>query len=63
MEEDCEKIFVQKGGKPWLLLFRGFMGFMALLSFFHLMAHIPLGEAVTYNATFPLFNPIKKEKQ
>ena len=46
---------VQKGGKPWLLLFRGLMGFMALLSFFYLMAHIPLGEAVTYNATFPLF--------
>ena len=46
---------VQKGGKPWLLLFRGLIGFMALLSFFYLMAHIPLGEAVTYNATFPLF--------
>ena len=45
----------QKGGRPWLLFFRGFMGFMALLAYFYAMAHIPLGEAVTYNKTSPLF--------
>lgn len=45
----------QTGGKPWLLLFRGSMGFMALLAYFYIMAHIPLGEAVTYNKTSPIF--------
>ena len=45
----------QTGGKPLLLFFRGFMGFAALLAYFYIMAHIPLGEAVTYNKTSPLF--------
>jgi len=45
----------QRGGKPWLLLFRGSMGFAALLAYFYIMAHIPLGEAVTYNKTSPIF--------
>jgi len=45
----------QAGGKPFLLLFRGSMGFAALLSYFYIMAHIPLGEAVTYNKTSPIF--------
>jgi len=45
----------QTGGKPFLLLFRGFMGFSALLAYFYIMAHIPLGEAVTYNKTSPIF--------
>jgi drug/metabolite transporter (DMT)-like permease len=45
----------QKGGKPFLLLFRGSMGFAALLAYFYIMAHIPLGEAVTYNKTSPIF--------
>jgi len=45
----------QTGGKPLLLLFRGFMGFTALLAYFYIMAHIPLGEAVTYNKTSPIF--------
>ncbi|MHB0994003.1 MAG: EamA family transporter [Sulfurovum sp. 28-43-6] len=45
----------QRGGKPLLLFFRGFMGFAALLAYFYIMAHIPLGEAVTYNTTSPLF--------
>ncbi|WP_457565113.1 DMT family transporter [Caminibacter sp.] len=43
------------GGKPLLLFFRGFMGFLALLAYFYNMAHIPLGVAVTYNKTSPLF--------
>lgn len=45
----------QKGGKPLLLLFRGTMGFLALLAYFYIMAYIPLGEAVTYNKTSPIF--------
>lgn len=45
----------QSGGKFLLLLFRGSMGFAALLAYFYIMAHIPLGEAVTYNKTSPIF--------
>ena len=45
----------QKGGKPFLLLFRGTMGFLALLAYFYIMAYISLGEAVTYNKTSPIF--------
>ena len=44
-----------KGGKPLLLIFRGTIGFAALLAYFYDMAHIPLGVAVTYNKTSPLF--------
>jgi len=45
----------QTGGKFLLLLFRGSIGFVALLAYFYIMAHIPLGEAVTYNKTSPIF--------
>jgi len=45
----------QIGGKPLLLLFRGTMGFVALLAYFYIIAYIPLGEAVTYNKTSPIF--------
>ena len=45
----------QIGGKPLLLLFRGVMGFSALLAYFYIIAYIPLGEAVTYNKTSPIF--------
>ncbi|NOZ89782.1 MAG: DMT family transporter [Epsilonproteobacteria bacterium] len=45
----------QKGGKPLLLLFRGAMGFMALLAYFYIIAYLPLGEVVTYNKTSPIF--------
>ena len=44
-----------RGGKALLLFFRGFIGFLALLAYFYNMAHIPLGIAVTYNKTAPLF--------
>jgi drug/metabolite transporter (DMT)-like permease len=47
--------FTHKGGRPFLLLFRGTMGFLALLAYFYIMAYIPLGEAVTYNKTSPIF--------
>ena len=45
----------QKGGKLLLLLFRGTIGFFSLLAYFYTIAHIPLGEAVTYNKTSPIF--------
>jgi len=48
----------QVGGKPFLLLFRGFMGFVALLAFFYNIAHIPLGDAMTYSKTSPIFTAI-----
>jgi drug/metabolite transporter (DMT)-like permease len=47
-----------KGGKPLLLFFRGFMGFSALLAFFYNIAHIPLGDAMTYSKTSPIFTAI-----
>ena len=49
---------VQKGGKPLLLFFRGFMGFTALLAFFYNIAHISLGDAMTYSKTSPIFTAI-----
>lgn len=47
-----------KGGKPLLLFFRGFMGFIALLAFFYNIAHISLGDAMTYSKTSPIFTAI-----
>ncbi|MBN2815723.1 MAG: DMT family transporter [Campylobacterales bacterium] len=49
---------VQKGGRPLLLFFRGFMGFVALLAFFYNIAHISLGDAMTYSKTSPIFTAI-----
>lgn len=49
---------VQKGGRPFLLFFRGFMGFAALLAFFYNIAHISLGDAMTYSKTSPIFTAI-----
>jgi len=46
------------GGKPWLLFFRGFMGFVALLAFFYNIAHIPLGDAMTFSKTSPIFTAL-----
>jgi len=46
------------GGKPLLLLFRGLMGFLALLAFFYNIAHIPLGDAMTYSKTSPIFTAL-----
>jgi drug/metabolite transporter (DMT)-like permease len=53
-----KKPLQQKGGKPFLLFFRGFMGFSALLAFFYNIAHIPLGDAMTYSKTSPIFTAI-----
>ena len=48
----------QAGGKPWLLFFRGFMGFTALLAFFYNIAHISLGDAMTFSKTSPIFTAL-----
>ncbi len=48
----------QAGGKPWLLFFRGFMGFTALLAFFYNIAHIPLADAMTFSKTSPIFTAL-----
>lgn len=53
-----KKPMTHVGGKPWLLFFRGFMGFVALLAFFYNIAHIPLGDAMTYSKTSPIFTAI-----
>jgi drug/metabolite transporter (DMT)-like permease len=49
---------VQSGGKPFLLFFRGLMGFLALLAYFYNVAHIPLGDAMTYSKTAPIFTAL-----
>lgn len=49
---------VHRGGKPFLLFFRGFMGFAALLAFFYNIAHIPLGDAMTFSKTSPIFTAV-----
>ncbi|MCD6433565.1 MAG: DMT family transporter [Sulfurimonas sp.] len=53
-----KKPMKHQGGKPWLLLFRGMMGFTALLAFFYNIAHISLGDAMTYSKTSPIFTAI-----
>ncbi|SFV60490.1 FIG00852003: hypothetical protein [hydrothermal vent metagenome] len=53
-----KKPFSHKGGKLLLLLFRGTIGFMALLTFFYLIAHIPLGDAMTWSKTSPIFTAV-----
>ena len=53
-----KKPMTHKGGKPFLLLFRGTMGFTALLAYFYNIANIPLGDAVTFSKTAPIFTAI-----
>ena len=52
------KPFTHRGGRPLLLFFRGFIGFLALLMFFYDIAHIPLAEAMTYSKTSPIWTAI-----
>jgi drug/metabolite transporter (DMT)-like permease len=49
---------LQQGGRPFLLFFRGLMGFVALLAFFYNIAHIPLGDAMTFSKTSPIFTAL-----
>jgi drug/metabolite transporter (DMT)-like permease len=53
-----KKPMTHKGGKPFLLFFRGLMGFIALLAFFYNIAHIPLGDAMTFSKTSPIFTAV-----
>ena len=53
-----KKPMEHEGGKPFLLFFRGFMGFAALLAFFYNIAHIPLGDAMTFSKTSPIFTAL-----
>lgn len=48
----------QKGGRPFLLIGRGMVGFFALLMYFYNIAHIPLAEAMTFSKTSPIFTAI-----
>lgn len=48
----------QKGGKFWLLIFRGVAGFVALLFFFYNISEISLGEAMTFSKTSTIFTAI-----
>lgn len=48
----------QKGGRPFLLFARGFIGFSALLMYFYNIAHIPLAEAITFSKVSPIFTAI-----
>lgn len=54
----CKKPVTQKGGKPWLLFFRGFVGFAALLMFFYNISTIPLAEAMTFSKTSTIFTAL-----
>ena len=45
----------QEGGKLGRLVFRGFMGTLALYSLLYCILHIPLGTAMSYNLTSALF--------
>lgn len=53
-----KKPMLHSGGKPFLLLFRGTMGFTALLAYFYNIQNIPLGDAVTFSKTAPIFTAI-----
>ncbi|WP_078435957.1 DMT family transporter [Campylobacter pinnipediorum] len=48
----------QKGGHIFLLMFRGFVGTIALFAFFYNIAHINLGAAFTFSKTSPIFTAI-----
>ena len=43
------------GGRFYMLIQRGVLGFMAMILFFYTVTTIPLGEAITLNKTSPLF--------
>ncbi|MDY0238170.1 MAG: DMT family transporter [Campylobacterales bacterium] len=50
--------FSHKGGKPFLLIFRGVIGFLSLLAFFYNIAHISLADAMTFSRTSPIFTAL-----
>jgi len=46
---------VNRGGKFYLLVFRGFMGTVALYTLLYCILHLPLGTAMSYNLTSAVF--------
>lgn len=48
----------QKGGKPFLLLFRGLIGTTALMMYFYNIFHMPLADAITFTKTSPIFTAV-----
>lgn len=48
----------QKGGKSLLLLFRGLIGFFALLMFIYCIVHMSMTQAMTFSRTAPIFTSI-----
>ncbi|WP_428025172.1 DMT family transporter [Arcobacter sp.] len=48
----------QRGGKPLLLFFRGFIGFAALVMFFYNISYISLAEAMTFSKTSTIFTAL-----
>lgn len=48
----------QKGGQFFVLMFRGFIGTVALFALFYNIAHINLGAAYTFQKTSPIFTAI-----
>ena len=48
----------QVGGRFWLLIFRGTIGFLALLMFFYNIAHISLAEAMTFSKISLIFTAL-----
>ncbi len=48
----------QIGGKPFLLFFRGMIGFIAVLFFFYMIANISLAQAMTFSKTSTIFTAI-----
>jgi drug/metabolite transporter (DMT)-like permease len=45
----------QGGGRPFLLIFRGFIGTSALFAFYYCLTKLQLAVANTYNLTYPIF--------
>lgn len=50
--------FKQTGGHFFLLMFRGFVGTVALFAFFYNVAHVNLATAFTFQKTNPIFTAI-----
>lgn len=48
----------QKGGRPFLLIFRGVIGTFGLLAFFYNIANINLAAAFTFSKTSPIFTAL-----
>jgi drug/metabolite transporter (DMT)-like permease len=54
----AKKPIKQKGGRFGILIARGAAGAFGLLAFFYTIANMPLGEAITYGKTSPIFTAL-----